>query len=129
VNHRSSLVIYIAIVFISCKKVDTNAASTLYGNWINISKPNDTLHFMKKNNKDILRYNGSFNTGIPAYTEVEYIFRGSALSLKLYAPALDEYYPVSSFTWKQLGREFEVQAIQLLPVLSSTLVYYTYRKI
>src|SRR5437868_1357615 len=113
---RALIVVAVAIIFISCKKNDTNPGSALYGRWINSSDTVDTLQFMRKNNKDILRYNMSFNTVMPAYSEVEYTYKDGRLSCKLYASTSNDYYPITSFRWKRTGGEFEIQAIQLFPI-------------
>lgn len=71
----------------------------------------------------------SFNAGLSVYSEKEYMFRDGKLSIKMFAPALQDFYPIDSFTWTQAGREFKIQGIQLYMFMSSTLTYFTYRKI
>ncbi|MEI9912283.1 MAG: hypothetical protein WDO71_23080 [Bacteroidota bacterium] len=73
--------------------------------------------------------NESFNAGMPHYTEKEYRFRNGQLSIKLYAPISQEFYPIDSFSWTQVGEEFTIQGIQLFMFMSSTMTYFTYRKL
>jgi hypothetical protein len=117
------------LIFFGCKKGDKLPEAILYGTWIKGSNAGDTLQFMRKNNKNILRYNISFNAALPAFTDVEFKYRDGKLSAKLYLPAAPDFYPIDSFRWKQVGSEFEIQGIQLYPILSSTEVHFTYRKI
>ena len=125
---RSSLIIVIAFafIFVSCKKEYTQ--SDLSGTWVKGSNAGDTLQFLRKNNKDILCYNISFNATMPAFKEAEYKYEGGKLSVKLYSPTLQDFYPINSFTWKHAGSEFEIRGIELFSILASTDVYFTYRK-
>jgi hypothetical protein len=117
------------LIFVSCKKDYTQPETVLSGTWIKGTNAGDTLQFMRKNNKNILRYNMSFNTTLAAFTEVEYTYQDGKLGIKLYSPTLQDFYPINSFTWRQVGSEFEIHGIELFPILSSTQVYFTYRKI
>jgi len=122
-------VITIALLSTGCKKNKVQDEAALYGTWVKGPNAGDTLWFMKKNNQYILRQNESFNAAMPVYTEKEYRFRDGKLGIKLYSPSSQEYYPISSFTWTQPGSEFSLQGIQLFLFMSSTLTYFTYRKI
>jgi hypothetical protein len=122
-------VIGFALIIAGCNKDNTGTESDLYGTWVKGSNFGDTLQFMKKNGKHIFRFNMSMNSAMPAYEEKEYRYRHGELSIKLYTPYSTEYRPISSFTWVQQGSEFKIQAVQLFSFLSSTLTYYSYRKL
>jgi hypothetical protein len=127
----SSLIIVIsfASILISCKKEHIQSENVLFGTWVKGTNAGDTLQFMRINNKNILRYNISFNAAMPAFKEVEYKYQDGKLGIKLYYPTVQDFYPINSFTWKQVRSEFEIQGIELFSILSSTQVYFTYRKI
>lgn len=118
-----------AFIFIGCHKDITGTESDLYGTWVKGNQAGDTLRFMRKDNKYILQQNESFNAGMPVYTEKEYRFRNGRLSIKLFAPSSQEFYPIDSFSWTQVGSEFTLQGIQLFLYMSSTVTYFTYRKL
>src|SRR5688572_7260035 len=120
------IVIAFALIFVGCKKEYTQF--DLSGTWVKGRNAGDTLQFLRKNSKDILRYNMSFNAAMPAFKEVEYKYEGGKLSVKLYSPILDDFYPINSFAWKHAGNEFEIRGIELFSILASTEVYFTYRK-
>jgi hypothetical protein len=104
--------------------------STLYGTWIKGSNMGDTLEFLRKNNKHIIRYNLTFDP--TRVTEIEYVFNNGKLQLKNYwaaASAVNPWYPVQSFAWKRVGKEFEVKGFEIFSHLSSTLVTFTYTKL
>jgi len=122
-------VIAFALLLAACSKEHTGTESVLYGTWVKGPNFGDTLQFMRKNNQNIMRQTMSFNAGMPVYTENEYRFRNGKLSIKLYSPSSEEYYPITSFTWLQSGSEFKIQGSQLFIFMSSTLTYFTYRKI
>lgn len=117
---------FFAFIFAGCSKDYTGSESDLYGTWTKGTNFGDTLWFMKKNNQNIMRYNGF---GTTALTEVGYRYKNGKLSLKLYAPQTPDYYPITSFTWVQPGNEFKIQGIQLFMFMSSTNTYFTYRKL
>lgn len=126
---RFYLFIVIAFLFAGCSKDYTGPESVLYGTWVKGPDFGDTLQFMRKDNRDIVQYSMSFNSGIPAHTEKEYRYRNRILSIKLYSPYIEDFYPISSFAWTQQGREFKIQGIQLFSFMASTQTYFTYRKI
>jgi hypothetical protein len=123
------VIIAFAIFFTGCSKEDTASESALFGTWVKGSNAGDTLRFMRKDNKYIMLQNESFNAGLPRYTEKEYRFRNGQLSIKIFAPVSQEFYPLDSFSWTQVGEEFTVQGIQLFMFMSSTQTYFTYRKL
>jgi hypothetical protein len=126
---RFSIFIVIAFIFAGCTKDNAGSESVLYGTWGKGPAFGDTLQFMRKNNHDIVRYSMSFNAGMPVYTEHDYTYRNGILSIKLYSPSIQDFYPISSFEWTQQGREFKIQGIQLFSFMASTQTYFTYRKI
>ena len=115
-------------LFFSCKKEVNGTESDLYGVWVRGSNIGDTLWFLRKNGQNIIRLPESTNPLMPLYSEKEYKFRNGALSIKLAAPASQEYFPISSFTWIDPGKEFTIQNIQLFMFMSS-IVTYKYKKI
>ena len=129
---RPLLFILVATVLItlafSCKKKITGAESDLYGTWVKGSHTGDILWFMKKNGQHIIRMPQSTNPQMPLYSEKEYRLNNEALSIKLFAPTSQEYFPISSFTWTDPGKEFTLQNSQLFMFMSS-IVTYKYKKI
>lgn len=123
-----ALIIFVSIVA-GCKKDGAQSGADLYGTWIKGNQSGDTLQFLQKNGKDILRRNESFNPGMPAYSEKEYRFRNGKLAIKLTSPFSEDFYPIDSFRWTRAGKEFSVQGIQLYMFMASTNVYFTYRKL
>jgi hypothetical protein len=122
-------IIVFALLFIGCKKDSdvSGSESELYGKWAKGPNLADTLEFVRKNNKNIMRHLESYNAGVPVYSETEYSFGGGQFSLKYYS--LNDYHSVSSFTWTQQGAEFQVLAIELFSYISSTMTIFTYRKV
>lgn len=125
----AAMIIVSAFVLAGCDKDKADTESVLYGVWTKGINFGDTLYFLRKNNQDIMRKAESFNAGVPVYSEKEYRFRDGKLSVKMFAPTLQDYYPIDSFNWTREGREFKLQGIQLYMFMSSTLTYFTYRKI
>ena len=128
---RSRVAVLIAFILafsLGCKKDQAAGESGLYGTWVKGSNHGDTLWFMKRNGQHIMRMPESFNPLMPIYSENEYHFRNGVLSIKLYAPISQEYFPITSFTWTDRGKEFTILNIQLYSFMSS-MVTYKYRKI
>lgn len=123
------IVIASALSFASCKKNHSGSESVLYGTWVKGSNFGDTLWFMQKNGKNIMRMADSFNSGMAVYSEKEYRFRNGVPEIKMFSPSLDDYYPISSFQWIQQGSRFSLKAFQLYLFMSSTMTEFTYRKI
>ena len=111
-----------------CKKEQTTEEAKLYGTWVKGSSLGDTLWFMKKNGQNIMRIAESFNPLMPKYAEKEYQFKNGVLNIKSFAPASQEYFPMTSFKWTDPGKEFTIQNSQLFIFLSS-IITYTYKKI
>lgn len=103
--------LFICTVIISCGKSNNSAASAdetvFYGTWVKGSDAGDTLQFYRKNNKNIMHYNMSFNASLPAYDEVEYTVTDGKLAIKNHL-GRNDYFPITSFTWKQYGKEFDI---------------------
>ena len=123
------VIIVFAFLFAGCSKEDTASESALYGTWVKGSNAGDTLRFMRKDNKYIMLQNESFNAGMPHYTEKEYRFRNGRLSIKIFAPVSQDFYPIDSFSWTQVGEEFTIKGFQLFMFMSSTQTSFTYRKL
>jgi hypothetical protein len=121
--------ILLILTFAACKKDHNGSESVLYGTWAKGPNFGDTLWFMQRNGKNIMRMADSFNPGVAVYSEKEYRFRNGIPEIKMFSPTLDDYYPISSFTWIQPGREFSLKGFQLYLFMSSTLTEFTYRKI
>lgn len=100
----------------------------LYGTWVKGSNAGDTIWFMKKNSKHIVKYASSFNPNMPMYNEYEYRYNDGKLSIKRFAPQTDEYFPITSFAWVDTGKEFSIVNSELYPFLSS-IITLKYRKL
>ena len=125
--YKLFVVLLFTIFISSCRKDNDGEESLFYGIWVE-ERSGDSLQFYKKNNNNILAYNVSFNAALPAYTEKQYIYRNGKLSIRMYQPSR-EFYEIESFTWKQPATQFEIRAIELFPILSSSVARFTYRKI
>ena len=112
-------VIVLCILSFACTKEASKNESVLYGTWVKGSNPGDTIWFIKKSSKHIVRYASSFNPNMPMYSENEYKYNDGKLSIKRFPQQTDEYFPVTSFTWVQSGREFSIVNSELFPFLSS----------
>jgi len=117
-----------ALLAIACSKNDSDNASLLYGTWVKGAQTGDTLWFLRKGGKNIMRSNQSFNPGLTVYKEEEYAFKNGKLS-RVLAPASSAFSHIDSFTWTQQGKEFEVLGYQLFMFMSSTLTKFTYTKV
>lgn len=117
--------VFITLVFLSlaCKKDIDGDESDLYGTWVKGSNLGDTLWFMRKNGKYIMRQPESFNPLRPTYSEKEYQFKDGKLKIKSFAPTSQEYFTINSFTWIRPKEEFAVTNSELFPFLSSILTY------
>jgi len=74
-----------------------------------------------------MRNTGPQSAGVWTYTEFQYKFVNGKLRLKY--PSIDEYFPVTSFAWKQWGVEFQISSGEIFPYYSSLPAILTYRKI
>ena len=124
----ASVVLLSGFLLFACNKEVIRNESVLYGTWVKGSNLGDTVWFMKKNSKHIVRYASSFNPNMPMYNENEYKYNDGKLSIKRFPSQTDEYFPVNSFTWIQSGEEFSIVNSELYPFLSS-IVTFKYRKI
>ena len=132
-NHmvRLSIIACIAcLLALACtkSKTGTNPEAALYGIWVNSNAPMDTLWFMNKGGKNILRYNNSFNVAAPAYTESVYFFKTDKLSFALGGPS-GIVKLIDSFTWKQENKQFDILIYQLYAFISSSTTHGLYTKI
>jgi len=123
-----SVISFLACLSINCTKGLNGDESDLYGTWIKGSNLGDTLWFMKKNGKNILRMPESFNPSMPMYGEREYQFKNGVLNIRSFAPSGPEYFPITSFAWVDRGKEFTIQNSQLFMFMSS-IITYRYKKI
>ncbi len=128
------LVIALAIAVItltiaSCKKEQEIEDTLFRGTWIKGANPGDTLYFTRNNGKNVLRYNASFSPATGGFTETEYSYQNSKLSLRNFMAAQNDFYIIQSFNWKQEGKEFEVLGYEIFPFMSSTLTRFAYRKV
>ena len=117
-----------ALLAIACSKNDNDNESLLYGTWVKGTQTGDTLWFLRKAGKNIMRSNQSFNPGLTMYKDEEYAFKNGKLS-RVLAPVSSAFSHIDSFTWKQEGKEFEVLGYQLFLFMSSTLTKFTYTKV
>ena len=124
----SLMSILLSSSFFSCSKNVSDEESAFYGTWVKGSNTGDTLQFSKKNGKNILSYNLSFNSLVYAPTEVEYFYTNGRLSIK-YPAVTGADFPINSFVWKQGNKEFEVLGIELYNFMSASNVFFTFRKL
>ena len=119
----------VATALCACTKKDSEeVGDTIEGVWVKGSHIGDTLRFYKKNGKNVVAYNMSFNTLMPAPTEREYLLKDGKFSLQLLDRS-NRFHPIESFKWKEVNKEFEVEGIELFPFMSSMRTYFTYRRI
>ena len=110
----------------ACTKNDSSgSAAAFYGTWIKGTQPGDTLWFMKKGGKDMLKYNMSFNPQMTNYVEVEYAYQNNKLSVATMSSTPTE---ISSFIWKEPNHSFQLAGYQLYMFMSSTLTTFTFVK-
>jgi hypothetical protein len=117
------------ISFSSCKKDKYSTEEALYGTWVNRNAPGDTLVFMKKNQQHILVMNNSFNPSLPIKTEVGYTFKNDKLSVNTSVVSSAPLREISSFTWLEKGKTFEIKGFQLYLFMSSSLTKFVYVKV
>ena len=123
-----TIVITLIVVSLACKKDLEGNESDLYGTWVKGSNTGDTLWFMKKNGKYIMRQPESFNPLMPVYAEKEYQFKDGKLKIKSFAPTSQEYFLINSFSWTRAGEEFAITNSELF-IFMSSIVTYKYKKI
>ena len=120
---------FMALSFGGCSKEQETKATLLTGTWMRGTNAGDTLIFTINNDKNVLRYNNSFNPALPANTETEYKYQQSKLSLRNFMTAQNDFYIIQSFKWNQEGKEFEVLGYEIFPFMSSTITRFTYKKV
>ena len=122
------LLIITGIALSQCNKNNhSDNESFLYGTWVKGNNTGDTLTFVKKNGKNVLLYNMSFNPGFSAPTETEYSYRNGKLAIRFLGSG--DFRDVDNFNWKELGKEFELEGTDLFPFMALYTVTFTYRKI
>ena len=116
------------VLLSACSKNNNNEESLLYGTWVKGANAGDTLWFMRKGGKNIMRSNQSFNPLLPAYTEMEYSFKDGKLQrvLPVYSSSTGA---INSFMWIEEGRKFELLGYQLYMFMSSTATKFQFNKI
>ena len=102
--------------------------ASFYGMWVKGNQAGDTLQFMRKNNKNIMRGNMSFNASLPMYSEVEYKYINGKLAVE-FAGAGSEMKVIESFTWKKEGKEFDILGFQLYLIMSSSVTHFVFTKV
>ncbi|HET6995115.1 MAG TPA: hypothetical protein VFI06_09050 [Chitinophagaceae bacterium] len=117
------------LLFAGCKKKYAGDESVLHGTWVKGANFGDTLWFMTRNNKQIMRHAMSFNPGMPVYEESEYRYEDGRLSVKLYAPYSQDYVPITSFQWTNMATEFSIRGIEIYSFMSASGTVFTYHKI
>ena len=117
------IILALGIFSFGCKKELKGEESDLYGTWARGTNPGDTVWFMKKSGKNIVRYATSVNSLMPMYDEKEYKYNDGQLSIKKFTPQTDDYFPVNSFAWVQAGEEFSITNSELYPFLSSIITF------
>ncbi len=127
---RLFIVVSIAFAMLAtaCSKNNDDNETVFYGTWINNNAPGDTLQFMRKNSKNILRFNQSLNPGMPLYLEIEYRYKNGKLSAAVFG-SFEPIRDIDSFTWIQQNKKFDVLGYQLYLIMSSTVTHFTYTKV
>jgi hypothetical protein len=123
-----AFIIFSFVLFTGCTK-DVLNEDSIHGTWIKGNSTGDTLRFFKKDGKNLLAYNLSFNPVMYAPEETEYSFRNGKLALKNYLATAGDYFTIQSFEWVNPGSEFKLQGSELFPFMASTLVYFNYKKV
>lgn len=116
-----------SIYAVGCRKDSERSDPVLVGTWAKGPNFYDTLRFYRQGGKDLVSYSLSFNPAFAAPSEFEYKYQDGKLSIRMFNG--NEFWDIDSFQWKQVGKEFTVQGIQLFPFMSSTMSYFTYHKI
>lgn len=121
----------LAIVsFSSCRKdKKSSTEEELYGTWVNQNAPGDTIIFLNKNNKNIVSVNLSFNPTLAVRKEMEYTFKDSRLDINTSPVSSAPLQQISSFTWIEKGKRFEIKGFQLYLFMSSSVTKFVYLKV
>ena len=121
-----------AVFLAGCHGSGALNQTDFYGSWVRDSSgPKDTLVFFYRNHKNLLRYNNSYNSARPAYTEIEYTVRNEKLYFKglMYQSASADFVEAQSFTWIEPTRKFRLLGNQLWAFLNAYPLYATFRKL
>lgn len=116
----------------ACSKDSDNPEAAFYGTWVKGSNTGDTLYFYRKNGRDIMRSNQSFNPNMYAPVERVYKYEGGKLIIAYPYSSMGipvTYETIESFAWKNTGREFEINGFELYMFMSSTMTKFTFTKI
>jgi hypothetical protein len=114
-------------VLIACSKKEgkEREEAMLYGKWEMGPGDGDTIEFLNRNGRNILRfYDARFISGI--YAERAYQYTSGALSIQMYPS--QAFTPVTSFTWQRGSGKFSVMSNELYPLLSQSVIL-VYNKI
>lgn len=125
------LAIPAAALFTGCSRSSVTNEATFYGTWTKGNNAGDTIIFSKKAGKNIMRYNASFNSSLPQYTETEYTVRNERLyvgALPFGTMGATAYTEIQGFTWLNPGWEFKMQANQMWPFLAQYEAYFTFKR-
>jgi hypothetical protein len=128
-----SLLVITAITFAAaCSKDSDGPEATFYGTWVKGPNTGDTLYFYKKNGRNIMRSNQSFNPLMYAPVEQVYKYEGGKLIVAYPFSTMGipvTYNTIESFTWTNTGREFEINGFELYMFMSSTMTKFTFTKV
>lgn len=121
------LLLALALLGAACSKSNKSSESALYGTWVKGPNVGDTLYFLRKDGKNIMRSNQSFNPALTAWTEWEYFFKDGQLSVVLGAGTQARL--LNSFTWVEAGRKFDILGFQVFMFMSSSVTHFVYTKV
>ena len=121
------LCIMVALLGAACSKSTSSEESALYGTWVKGNQVGDTLYFLRKDGKNILRSNQSFNPSLTAWTEWEYYFKNGQLSIALGAGT--QYRLLDSFSWVETNKKFDILGYQLFLFMSSSVTHFVYTRV
>ncbi|HVG15383.1 MAG TPA: hypothetical protein VM935_10500 [Chitinophagaceae bacterium] len=129
-----------ATFFLTCcnkKESNSNAnpGTALLGTWVRVDdppgrQPADTLHFLRRNGKDLLAFYcaGSPGPNWPSQAETEFKFDNGKLIFKDYSGTTSDFYTVESFQWVTIDKQFSVKLREILLYMSAD-YRVTYQKI
>jgi len=126
-----------AIFFIAgcTKNACSNAEAAFPGTWVIADdapgrQPADTLHFFRKNGKNVIAFYsaGSPGPNWPSQTETEYKFENGKLLYKDYSGTSADFFTVDSFEWVTAEKKFSVKLYQILLYMSAD-YRVTYQKV
>jgi hypothetical protein len=115
----------------SCDKDSDNKdeEAILYGTWVKGPNTGDTLVFFKKNGRNLLKMNMSFNSQMYSPMEREYRMVNGKPEVRFGPDFTGPFFDIESFTWKIPGREFELLGFHLYMIMSSSITKFTFTKI